>query len=60
MLSNLKDGFKEGRPKKYTDTQLKMAIGLLKDHSYTEVEKMTKISKSTLIREVKRFKEQGK
>ncbi|MFL2106469.1 hypothetical protein [Desemzia sp. FAM 23988] len=27
-----------------------MAIRLLKDHSYTEVEKMTGISKSTLTR----------
>lgn len=59
-IAKTKEGFKEGRPKKYTETQLKMAIELLKDHSYTEVEKMTKISKSTLIREVRRIKaEQG-
>lgn len=59
-IAKTKDGFKEGRPKKYTDTQLKMAIELLKDHSYTEVEKMTKISKSTLIREVRKTKAHGK
>lgn len=42
--------FKEGRPKQYTETQLNMALDLLKEHSYKEVEKMTKISKSTLTR----------
>lgn len=57
-IAKTKDGFKEGRPKKYTETQLKMALDLLKDHSYTEVEKMTRISKSTLIREVRKAKEQ--
>lgn len=59
-IAKTKDGFKEGRPRKYTDTQLKMAVDLLKDHSYTEVERMTRISKSTLIREVRKTKkEQG-
>lgn len=58
-IAKTKHGFKEGRPKKYTETQLKMALDLLKDHSYTEVEKMTRISKSTLIREVRKSKEQG-
>lgn len=54
-IAKTKDGFKEGRPKKYTETQLKMALQLLKDHSYTEVEKMTRISKSTLIRASKKI-----
>ena len=59
-IAKTKDGFKEGRPRKYTDTQLRMAVELLKDHSYTEVERMTRISKSTLIREVRKVKaEQG-
>lgn len=49
-LAKTKPGFKEGRPKQYTDTQINMALELLNDHSYTEVAKMTKISKSTLIR----------
>lgn len=42
--------FKEGKPKQYTETQLDYAISLLETNSYSEVEKMTKISKSTLIR----------
>ena len=50
-IAKTKSGFKEGRPKKYTEEQLRHAIELLKDHSYLEVERMTRISKSTLIRE---------
>ena len=50
-IARTKDGFKDGRPKKYTDYQLKNALELLSTHSYTEVERMTGISKSTLIRE---------
>lgn len=57
-IARTKDGFKEGRPKKYTDTQVNMALELLENHSYAEVEKMTKISKSTLIRA--RRKHEGK
>ena len=52
-IAKTKDGFKEGRPKKYTEEQLNHALSLLKDYSYTQVEKMTRISKSTLIREKK-------
>lgn len=55
-IAKTKGGFKEGRPKKFTETQLKMALELLQNHSYTEVEKMTKISKSTLIRAMKKRK----
>ena len=47
--------FREGRPKKYTKCQLPHAIDLLdNDHSYKQVEAMTGISKSTLIRARKR------
>ncbi|WP_195269294.1 recombinase family protein [Eubacterium sp. 1001713B170207_170306_E7] len=42
--------FKEGRPKKYSKQQLEHALSLLKNNSYSQVEKMTGISKSTLIR----------
>ncbi|MFV0497578.1 MAG: recombinase family protein [Candidatus Fimivivens sp.] len=52
-IAKTKAGFKEGRPKKYTRDQLDHAIELLKKYSYNEVEKKTKISKSTLTREVK-------
>ena len=43
--------FREGRPRKYTATQLRHALELLESgHSYKQVEAMTGISKSTLIR----------
>ena len=53
-IAKTKSGFKEGRPKKFTQEQLAHALQLLKENSYAEVEKMTKISKSTLIRENRR------
>ena len=42
--------YREGRPPKYTKQQIDHALQLLSSHSYSEVEKMTGISKSTLIR----------
>ena len=48
--------FREGRPRKYTAAQLDHAMDLLKDHSYTQVESMTGISRSTLTREARRRK----
>ena len=42
--------FREGRPKKFSKAQINHALLLLKDHSYRQVEQMTGISKSTLIR----------
>jgi len=47
------EGFREGRPKKYTQAQVDHAVDLLGIHSYSEVVEMTGISKSTLIRAVK-------
>ncbi len=49
--------FKEGRPKKYSKKQVEHAIGLLDNHSYKQVEDLTGISKSTLIRAKKLEKE---
>ena len=49
-IAKLNPDFREGRPKKYSKTQMSHAISLLKDHSYKEVSEMTGISKSTLIR----------
>ena len=46
--------FREGRPPKFDTEQLDHAMTLLEDHSYTQVVKLTGISKSTLIREKKR------
>ncbi|MES9665512.1 resolvase [Bacillus cereus] len=48
--------YKEGRPNKYTTKQMNHAIQLLETHSYTQVVEKTGISKSTLIREVKKRK----
>lgn len=53
-IAKTKAGFKEGRPKKFTPTQIKMALDLLENHPYTEVSAMTKISKATLVREMQR------
>lgn len=50
-IARTKTGFHDGRPKKFTDEQLEHALSLLSNHTYKEVEKMMKISKSTLIRE---------
>ncbi len=55
-IAKTKIGFTEGRPKKFTQTQLNYAISLLETHSYKEVEQQTKISKSTLVREIRRQK----
>jgi len=49
-ITKQRPGFKEGRPKKFSKQQLALAMQLLETHSYTEVEKMTGISKSTLTR----------
>lgn len=44
------DTFTEGRPKKYDNMKIEAALELLETKSYTEVAKITGISKSTLIR----------
>ena len=48
----------EGRPKKYTPKQMNHALSLLDEYSYKEVEGMTGISKSTLIRAKREQKNQ--
>lgn len=42
--------FREGRPKKFSRKQIQHALELLQSFSYKQVEEMTGISKSTLIR----------
>lgn len=42
--------YREGRPKKYSKKQINHALQLLENHSYKQVEELTGISKSTLIR----------
>lgn len=46
--------FREGRPKKYSRKQIEHALELLESNSYKQVEYMTGISKSTLIRAKKK------
>lgn len=62
-IAKQKEGFKEGRPKAYTDRQLDHALSLLSinggDKSYNEVSEITGISKSTLIRENNKRKSRG-
>jgi DNA invertase Pin-like site-specific DNA recombinase len=42
--------FKDGRPKKFSKVQINHAVELLNRYSYRQVQQMTGISKSTLIR----------
>ncbi len=42
--------FREGRQKKFTEKQVTQTLQLLETNSYTQVEEITGISKSTLIR----------
>ena len=56
-IARTKAGFKEGRPRLYTDTQIKHALDLIQQgNSYTKVADMTKISKATLTREMRKRK----
>lgn len=54
-IARQKEGFKEGRPKKYNEKQLYNALSMLTvnggERSYNEVAELLGISKSTLIRE---------
>lgn len=49
-IAKQKDGFKDGRPNKFSNKQITHALKLLENNSYKEVEQLTGISKSTLIR----------
>jgi DNA invertase Pin-like site-specific DNA recombinase len=49
--------FREGRPNKFGKKQIEHGLQLLETKSYKQVEEITGISKSTLIRAKKRFKE---
>lgn len=50
QIAKQKENFKDGRPQKYKKEQLSHALELLENNSYKQVESMTGISKSTLIR----------
>lgn len=49
-IAKQKANFKEGRPKKFGKEQIELALSLLENNSYKQVEAKTGISKSTLIR----------
>ncbi len=49
-IAKTKHDFREGRPKVYGKKQIEHALNLLEANSYKEVEQITGISKSTLIR----------
>ena len=53
-LAKQNPNFRDGRPKKFTQEQIGLALGLLRDgKTYREVERMTGISKSTMVRREK-------
>ena len=49
-IAKEKPDFREGRPRQFDDMQIDNALSLLEKYSYTQVTKLTGISKSTLIR----------
>ena len=51
QIAKQRADFKEGRPKKYSEKKIAHALELLENYSYRQVEELTGISKSTLIRE---------
>jgi DNA invertase Pin-like site-specific DNA recombinase len=49
-IARTKVGYREGRKPKFAEFYIESALNLLDTNSYKEVERQTKISKSTLIR----------
>lgn len=56
ILAKQNPDFREGRPKKFSRQQINHALTLLENHSYKQVEDMTGISVSTLVRAKKKVK----
>lgn len=54
-LAKQNPNYKEGRPRQYSTIQIKHALSLKSQNSYKQVEQMTGISKSTLIRAQKKY-----
>lgn len=50
MIARQDPDYREGRPKVYSRKQIAHALDLLEEHTYKQVEDLTGISKSTLIR----------
>lgn len=55
-IARLNPDYKEGRPRIYSKKQINHALSLLETRSYKQVEELTGISKSTLIRAKRRLK----
>lgn len=51
--------YREGRPQKFKEEQIQHALELLKEHSFSQVSKMTGISVPTLVRKKRDFKAQN-
>lgn len=58
-IAKQRPGFREGRPAKFGRAQKEHALELLETRSYSQVERLTGISKATLTR-YKRAKQEGK
>lgn len=56
IIAKQNPDFREGRPKKFSYKQINHALSLLEKHSYKQVEDMTGISISTLVRAKKKSK----
>lgn len=50
QIAKQRPDFKEGRPKKFSNKKVAHALELLESYSYRQVEEITGISKSTLVR----------
>jgi len=48
-IAKQREGYQVGRPKTYGKKQIEHALSMLEDHSYSQVEAKTGISKSTLV-----------
>ncbi|WP_430789464.1 recombinase family protein [Virgibacillus flavescens] len=59
-IAKQKPDFREGRPAVYSLKQILHALKLLETHSYKQVEEVTGISKSTLIRAKRKHRAEGK
>ncbi len=56
-IEKLNSDYREGRPSKFGRKQVEHALEMLKTNSYIQVEELTGISKSTLIRAKRKGKE---
>ncbi len=54
-VARTKQGFREGRPIKYSREQIELAMSLLTGNSYSKVASMTGISRATLIRYKRKY-----